>query len=68
MIEKRINDINFEEMWTFYNMGLHETGYIIYGERFLSIEATLTLNTVILPVIRRLMPILIANDQAGWIN
>lgn len=55
----------FQEMVVYFRLGLHETGYIICGEPFLSIENELTLNTVILPVIRRVYPTIIANDILG---
>ncbi len=52
---------NFEEMLICYKLGLHETGYIVYGEQFLSIKATDT----IFSIIRRLYPVMIANKIIG---
>ncbi len=56
--------VSFQEMLICYRLGLHETGYIIYGEPFLSVRDD-TLNAVILPIIRRVMPNLIANSIIG---
>ena len=56
---------HFEAMWALYRLGLHETGYIIYGNPFLSVKSMATLNTVILPIIRRVMPTVIANEIIG---
>jgi len=53
--------ISFQEMMICYKLGLHETGYIIYGEPFLSVRA----NRVILPTIRRIMPAIMAKDIVG---
>lgn len=57
--------VSFKEMVVYFRLGLHETGYIVYGEQFLSVEKELTLNTVILPIIRRVYPTIIANDIIG---
>ena len=56
--------VDFKEMMICYKLGLHETGYIVYGEPFLSVRDD-TLNTVILPIIRRVMPAMIAKDIIG---
>ena len=56
--------VDFKEMMICYRLGLHETGYIVYGEPFLSIRDN-TLNRVILPIIRRVMPAMIAKDIIG---
>ncbi len=53
--------VKFQEMLICYRLGLHETGYIIYGEPFLSIRT----NKVILPHIRRVMPAIMAKDIIG---
>lgn len=50
--------IEFKEMVTCYKLGLHETGYIVYGEPFLSIRSPLH-------VIRKIMPLEIAKDIVG---
>ncbi len=56
--------VDFKEMMICYKLGLHETGYIVFGEPFLSIRDD-TLNSVILPIIRRVMPAMIAKDIIG---
>ena len=53
--------VKFQEMIIYHNLGLHETGYIIYGEPFLSIRT----NKEILPYIRRVMPAIIAKNIIG---
>ena len=55
------NNTNFEEMLICYKLGLHETGHIVYGEQFLSVGATDTISSII----RRLYPIMVANDIIG---
>jgi len=56
--------VSFQEMLIYYRLGLHETGYLMFGEPFLSVRDD-TLNTVILPIIRRVMPTVIANEIIG---
>ena len=53
--------VEFQEMMICYKLGFHETGYIIFGEPLLSIRD----NRVILPIIRRVMPNIIANKIIG---
>ncbi len=53
--------VNFHEMIIYHKLGLHETGYVIFGEPFLSIRT----NKVILPYIRRVMPAIMAKDIIG---
>lgn len=53
--------VNFHEMIIYHKLGLHETGYVIFGEPFLSIRT----NNVILPYIRRVMPAIMAKDIIG---
>ncbi len=50
--------VRFREMIVCYKLGLHETGYLIYGEPFLSIGASDT----ILSIVRRLYPVMVANE------
>lgn len=50
--------VNFHEMIIYHKLGLHETGYIIYGEPFLSIRSPL-------PLIRKIMPLELAKDIIG---
>lgn len=51
----------YEKMLACYKSGLHETGYIMYGESFLSIGASDT----ILSIVRRLYPVMIAYEIIG---